>query len=62
MKKKLVLKSWVENLLGIVIILSIMVVASECNNGLIFAISHIGAVIIILLVARILAKYGRDCE
>ena len=62
MKKKLVLKSWVENLLGIVIILSIMVVASECNNGLIFAISHIGAVIIILLVAKVLAKYGRDCE
>ena len=62
MKKKLVLKSWVEKLLGVIVILSIMIVASECDNLKLFAISHIVAGIIILLIAIIFLKYGRDYD
>lgn len=62
MKKKLVLRGWVEKLLGVIVILSIMIVASECNNPLVFAISHIVAGVVILLIAMLFLKFGRDCE
>ena len=62
MKKKLVLRGWVEKLLGVIVILAIMIVASECNNPLMFAISHIVAGVIILLIAMVYLKYGRDCD
>lgn len=62
MKKKLVLKSWVEKLLGVIVILAIMVGASECDNLKLFVISHIVAVVIILLIAMIFLKYGRDYD
>jgi len=62
MKKKLVLRGWVEKVLGVIVILAVMVVASECDNLLMFAISHIVAGIIILLVAIILLKFGRDSD
>lgn len=62
MKKKLVLRGWVEKLLGVIVILAIMIVASECDNGLMFAISHIVAGVIILLIAMVYLKYGRDCD
>jgi len=60
MKKKLVLRGWVEKVLGVIVILAIMIVASECNNPLMFAISHIVAGIVILLIAMIYLRYGRD--
>ena len=62
MKKKLVLRGWVEKLLGVIVILAIMIVASECDNQLLFAVSHIVAGVIILLIAMILLKYGRDSD
>ena len=62
MKKKLVLRGWVEKVLGVIVILAVMVVASECDNPLVFATSHIVAGIIILLVAIILLKFGRDSD
>ena len=62
MKKKLVLRGWVEKLLGVIVILAIMIVASECSNPLMFAISHIVAGVIILLIAMVYLKYGRDCD
>lgn len=62
MKKKLVLRGWVEKVLGVIVILAIMIVASECNNPLVFAISHLVAGTIILLIAMVFLKYGRDCE
>ena len=62
MKKKLVLRGWVEKVLGVIVILAIMIVASECNNPLMFAISHIVAGVIILLIAMVYLKYGRDCD
>lgn len=62
MKKKLVLRGWVEKVLGVIVILAIMIVASECNNPLVFAISHLVAGAIILLIAMIFIKYGRNCD
>lgn len=62
MKKRLVMKGWVEKVLGVIVILAIMIVASECNNPLMFAISHIVAGVIILLIAMVYLKYGRDCD
>lgn len=62
MKKKLVFRGWVEKVLGVIVILAIMIVASECNNPLAFVISHIVAGAVILLIATLFLKYGRDCD
>ena len=60
MKKRLVLKKWVEIVLAIIATIMFMIMGSECDNMLLFVTSHIGAGIIFLLIGIVLVKYGRD--
>lgn len=62
MKKKIVLKKWVEVVLEIILFVCIIIGASECDNTKIFLISHIGAIILLAIVGYILIKYGRDFD
>jgi len=62
MKKKIVLKKWVEVVLEIVLFMSILIGASECDNMRIFIISHLGAGLVMIIVGMILVKYGRDFD
>ena len=57
--KKRVLKKWVENLLIIILILSILILAGECNNNIIFVGSKFIALIFGIISGNILYKYGR---
>ena len=52
MKKKLVFKKWVEVLLGIIVIGLVMIIASDCDNILIFVITHTVAVLLLVLLSR----------
>ena len=61
MKKKLVFKKWVEVLLGIIVIGLVMIIASECDNILIFITTHIIAVLLLLLISRFF-KYCRGYD
>jgi hypothetical protein len=60
MKKKLVLKKGVEKALLIVLFIMILIVSSECDNTILFAISHIISGVIALLIGMILVSYGRE--
>lgn len=62
MKKKLVFRGWVEKVLGVIIILLVMIIASECNNGFVFTLTHIGAGVMLVLISFLFSKYGRDCD
>jgi hypothetical protein len=61
-KKRLVMKGWVEKVLGVIAIALVMIIASECDNEMIFILSHIGAGIMLVLISIIFTKYGRDCD
>ena len=60
MKKRIVLKKWVENLLLIIMVLAVLVIASDCISTGVFLISHAIAVVILVGSARVIEKYGRD--
>lgn len=60
MKKRIVLKKWVEVVLGIIGLICIIICMSECDNTLTFFISHIISCGIILLISVILITYGRS--
>lgn len=62
MKKKLVLKKWVEMLLLGILFIMFLIIASECDNTFIFAISHIIAGCISAVIGMILIRYGRSCD
>jgi len=57
--KKRVLKKWVENLLIIILILSILILTGECNDIIIFIGSKFVALIFGIISGNILYKYGR---
>lgn len=57
--KKRVLKKWVENLLIIILILSILILVGECNDIIIFIGSKFVALIFGIISGNILYKYGR---
>lgn len=60
MKKKLVLKKGVEKILLVILFIMILIVSSECDNTILFAISHIISGVIALLIGMILVSYGRE--
>lgn len=62
MKKKLVLRKWVEVVLGIIGWMMFLIVCSECDDMKLFVISHIGAGLILLLIMYIYVKFGRNSE
>ncbi len=62
MKKKLVLRKWVEVVLGIIGWICVLICGSECDDMKLFIISHIGAGLILLLIMYIYVKFGRNSE
>lgn len=59
--KKLVLKKWVEVVLGIMWIGLIMFIASEALTPVMY-LFHLVAIILFVLVSAVLIKYGKDYE
>ena len=59
--KKLVLKKWVEVVLGIIWIGLVMFIASECVKPVMY-LFHLVAIILFVLVSAVLIKYGKDYE
>ena len=59
--KKLVLKKWVEVVLGIIWIGLIMFIASEALTPVMY-LFHLLAIILFVLVSAVLIKYGKDYE
>lgn len=59
--KKLVLKKWVEVVLGLIWLGLVMFIASECITPIIY-LFHLVAIILFILVSVILIKYGKDYE
>lgn len=59
--KKLVLKKWVEVVLGIIWVGLIMFIASECVTPSMY-LFHLLAIILFILVSAILIRYGAYYE
>lgn len=59
--KKLVLKKWVEVVLGIIWVCLIMFIASEVLTPIMY-LFHLVAIILFVLVSAVLIKYGKDYE
>ena len=59
--KKLVLKKWVEVILGIIWIGLVMFIASECVTPSMY-LFHLVAIILFVLVSAVLIKYGAYYE
>ncbi len=59
--KKLVLKKWVEVVLGIIWVCLIMFIASECVQPVMY-LFHLVAIILFVLVSAILIRFGKDYE
>lgn len=62
MKKRLILKSWVSNLLITINLIVIMFMGNECDDLKIFLLSKIILMSIFLLNNLILAKYSKLFE
>lgn len=60
MKKRLVIKKWVEKVLLIISAVALVVVASDSDSTKIFLITHLTAGIVLLGSAIVLIKYGRE--
>ena len=56
--KKLVLKKWVEVVLGLIWVGLVMILASEYTQPVIYLLT----IILFVLVSAILIKYGKDYE
>lgn len=59
--KKLVLKKWVEVVLGIIWACLVMFIASECVRPVMY-LFHLIAIILFVLVSAILIRFGKDYE
>ena len=60
MKKKLVMKSWVEKLLLVIGLIAVLMGASDCDDTKVFLITHGLAFVILLLISLMFVFYGRD--
>jgi len=56
--KKFRLRKWVEYLLVVVAFLSLCVMGSECDDMMIFIVSHLIATLIFVVSSSILIKYS----
>lgn len=52
------LRKWVKSLLYLIVIISVLVLSSDCESTLIFFISHVLAGIILILTATVLIRYN----
>lgn len=59
--KKLVLKKWVEVVLGIIWIMLVMFIASECVTPVMY-LFHLVAIILFVTVSAILIRFGKEYE
>lgn len=59
--KKLVLKKWVEVVLGIIWLGLVMFIASEVLTPVMY-LFHLVAIILFVLVSAILIRFGKDYE
>lgn len=59
--KKLVLKKWVEVVLGLIWACLVMFIASEVLTPVMY-LFHLVAIILFVLVSAILIRYGKDYE
>ena len=59
--KKLVLKKWVEVVLGIIWIGLVMFIASECIAPVMY-LFHLVAIILFVFVSSILIRFGNNYE
>ena len=59
--KKLVLKKWVEVILGLIWVGLVMFIASECVTPIMY-LFHLVEIILFVSVSAILIKYGKDYE
>ena len=57
--KKLIFKKWVVNVLAIICFISILIMASDCENIKVFVISHIVALAVLTICSLLLKKYGK---
>lgn len=62
MKKKVILKKWVEYILLIIQFILILILGAESDNFTIFLISKLIALAIFFVNHLILVKYTRLCE
>ena len=52
------LRKWVKSVLYLLVIISCLVIASDCEDTLLFFVSHVVACIIFLLSATALIRYN----
>lgn len=52
------LRKWVKSLLWLLVIISVLVLASDCDDTLLFFISHVISAIILMLSATVLIRYN----
>ena len=57
--KKFKLRIWVEVVLGLIAFMSFCIMCSECDDMVVFIISHIIAVMMFAVSMGILNEYGR---
>lgn len=62
MKKKLVMKKWVEVVLLVISFITLLICMSESDNTLIFATSHILGGVVLMLIAMMFMSFGRGRE
>lgn len=62
MKKKVVLKKWVEYVLLTIQFMLILILGAESDNFIIFLISKLIALVIFFVNHLILVKYTKLCE
>ena len=60
MKKRVVMKKWVEYLLLGLFIIALILGASDCESLLTFITTHIISLIMLVFIALMFVFYGRD--
>ena len=60
MKKKLVMKKWVEVVLLVMSFICLLVAMSDYDNTITFAIFHIIAGVVLILIGMMFMSYGRS--
>lgn len=59
MKKKLVMKKWVEKVLLVFLLILLFIGASDCENTLAFILIHLGVILCGLGILGMFTYYGR---
>lgn len=60
MKKKIVMKKWVEVVLLIIAFICMLICMSECDNTLTFFINHLLGGVILFIIGMLFVYYGRS--